>query len=91
MKTLEMAKATAPLAEYARDVNREPVILTVRGKPVAVLVSVENADLETITLSTHPEFIALIERSRARHKAEGGVSSEEMRRRLGVKKTPRGR
>ncbi len=91
MKTLEMAKATAPLAEYARDVNREPVILTVRGKPVAALVSVENADLETITLSTHPEFIALIERSRARHKAEGGVSSEEMRRRLGVKKTPRGR
>ena len=51
MKTLEMAKATAPLAEYARDVNKEPVIVTVRGKPIAALVSVENADLETITLS----------------------------------------
>ncbi|MBM3144732.1 MAG: type II toxin-antitoxin system prevent-host-death family antitoxin [Chloroflexi bacterium] len=38
MKTLEMAKATAPLEEYARDVSREPVILTERGKPVAVLV-----------------------------------------------------
>jgi len=91
MKTLEMAKATAPLAEYARDVNKEPVILTVRGKPVAALVSVENADVETVTLSTHPQFIALIERSRARQKAEGGISSEEMRRRLGLKKTTRGR
>jgi prevent-host-death family protein len=91
MKTLEMAKATAPLAEYARDVSREPVILTVRGKPVAALVSVENADLETITLSTHPQFIALIERSRARQRAEGGISSEEMRRRLGARKTTRGR
>jgi prevent-host-death family protein len=91
MKTLEMAKATAPLAEYARDVSREPVILTVRGKPVAALVSVENADLETITLSTRPQFIALIERSRARQRAEGGISSEEMRRRLGVRKTTRGR
>jgi prevent-host-death family protein len=91
MRTLEMAKATAPLAEYARDVVKEPVILTVRGKPIAALVSVENADLETITLSTHPQFIALIERSRARQKAEGGISSEEMRRRLGVKKTLRGR
>ena len=91
MKTLEMAKATAPLAEYARDVGREPVILTVRGKPIAALVSVENADLETITLSTHPQFIALIERSRARQRAEGGISSDEMRRRLGLKKTPRGR
>jgi prevent-host-death family protein len=91
MKTLEMAKATAPLAEYARDVSREPVILTVRGKPIAALVSVENADLETITLSTHPQFIALIERSRARQRAEGGISSEEMRRRLGAQKKTRGR
>ncbi len=91
MKTLEMAKATAPLAEYARDVKREPVIVTVRGKPIAALVSVENADMETIVLSTHPQFIALIERSRARQKAEGGISSEEMRRRLGIKKTMRGR
>jgi len=91
MKTLEMAKATAPLAEYARDVSREPVILTVRGKPIAALVSVENADLETITLSTHPQFIALIERSRALQRAEGGISSEEMRRRLGAQKKTRGR
>ena len=91
MKTLEIAKATAPLAEYARDVSREPVILTVRGKPIAALVSVENADLETITLSTHPQFIALIERSRARQRAEGGISSEEMRRRLGAQKKTRGR
>jgi prevent-host-death family protein len=90
MKTLEMANATAPLAEYARDVAKEPVVVTVRGKPIAALVSVENADAETVTLSTHPQFIALIERSRARQKAEGGVSGEEMRRRLGVKKT-RGR
>jgi prevent-host-death family protein len=91
MKTLEMAQATAPLAEYVRDVTREPVIVTVHGKPIAALVSVENADLETITLSTHPQFIALIERSRARQKAEGGISSEEMRRRLGIEKTTRGR
>ena len=91
MKTLEMAKATAPLAEYARDVSKEPVILTVRGKPIAALVSIENADLETITLSTHPQFIALIERSRARQRAEGGISSAEMRRRLGIQKTTRGR
>ncbi len=84
MKTLEMAKATAPLAEYAREVSKEPVILTVDGKPVAALVQIENADLETVTLSTHPQFLALIERSRTRQKAEGGISSTEMRRRLGL-------
>lgn len=82
MKTLEIAKATAPLAAYAQDVSTEPVILTVGGKPVAALVPIENADLETATLSTHPQFLALIERSRTRQKSEGGISSEEMRRRL---------
>ena len=84
-----MAKAMAPLAEYARDVNKEPMIITVRGKPVAALVSVENADMETITLSVHPQFVALIERSRARQRAEGGISSEDMRHRLGVQKATR--
>ncbi len=84
-----MAKATAPLADYARDVRSEPVILTVRGKPVAALVSIENADSETVALSTNSQFLELIERSRARRKAEGGVSSAEMRRRLGLKRTAR--
>ena len=84
MKTLEMAEATAPLAEYAQDISKEPVILTVGGKPVAALVPIENADLETVTLSTHPQFLALIERSRTRQKAEDGISARELRRRLGL-------
>jgi antitoxin (DNA-binding transcriptional repressor) of toxin-antitoxin stability system len=83
MKTLEVAQATAPLADYARDVKNEPLILTINGKPVAALVPLKNADIETVTLSTHSQFLALIERSRARQKTEGGISSEEMRRRLG--------
>ena len=84
MRILELAEANASLAEYARDVTKEPVIVTVDGKPVAALVPIENADLETVMLSTHPQFLALIERSRARQRAEGGISSEEMRRRLGL-------
>ncbi len=86
MKILEMAKATAPLAEYTRDVSKEPVILTVDGRPIAALVAIQNADLETVTLSTHPQFLALIERARARQKSKGGISSAEMRRRLRLKR-----
>ena len=41
--------------------------------------------LEAVALGKHPDFLALIERSRARQRAEGGISSEEMRRRLGLK------
>jgi len=45
MKKVEMAKATASLADYAREVSKEPIIVTVKGKPTAALVSIENADL----------------------------------------------
>lgn len=86
MKKIEMDKATAPLSKYAREVSKEPMILTDKGKPVDALVPIENADLETVTLSTNLQFLALIERSRARQKSEGGISSEDMRRRLGLKK-----
>jgi len=82
MKTLEMAQATAPLAEDARTLNSEATILTVNGRPVAALVPIANADWETISLSGNPDFLALIEHSRKRQKEEGGISREEMRRRL---------
>lgn len=88
MKKLDMGEATAPLSEYARQVNEEPLIITIPGKPVAALVPIENADSETVTLSTHPEFLALVERSRARQKAEGGISSADMCRRLGPPNKP---
>ncbi len=86
MKTVEVAKATLPLSDYTKKVKKEPVIITKKGKPVAALVSIINADIETVSLSNNPKFIALIERSRTRQKSEGGISSEEMHRRLGKPK-----
>jgi antitoxin (DNA-binding transcriptional repressor) of toxin-antitoxin stability system len=82
MRTVEIAKATLPLADYTKDVKKEPVVVTFRGKPIAALVGIKNADMETVSLSNNPQFLALIERSRARQKARGGISTEEMRRRL---------
>ncbi len=84
MKMLEMTKATAPLVKYAQDVSKEPLILTANGKPIVVLMSIEDVDWETVTLSTHPQFLALIKQSRERQKAEGGISATELRRRLGL-------
>ena len=89
MKTIEMTQATGSLAEYAKQVGQTPIIVTVKGRPTAALVAIENADVETVALSTNPQFIALIERSRSRQKAEGGISSAEMRRRLGLNKRTR--
>ncbi len=86
MKTLEFTKATLPLSDYIKKVKKEPFIITKEGKPVAALVSITNADIETVSLSSNPKFIALIERSRSKQKAEGGLSTEEMRQRLAKQK-----
>ena len=85
IRTLDIKQAVQPLAEYARQVDVGPIVVMTRGRPVAVVLAIENADLETISLSTNPQFLALIERSRVRHRREGGISSDEMRRRLGLK------
>jgi antitoxin (DNA-binding transcriptional repressor) of toxin-antitoxin stability system len=91
MKTIAVEKATLPLAKYARQAKRETMVLTAKGKPVAALVPIPNADLETMALRNDPRFLAIIERSRARQRAEGGISGEEMRRRLGLKRKSPGR
>ena len=87
MKVLKMAQARASLAEYAEKLGDEPLVITRRGWPVAALVSMDNANMETVSLGTNPKFLALIERSRRRQALKGGLSSEEMRQPL----TRRGR
>ena len=84
MKTIEIEKANSPLSEYAGEAIKEPLIIVTKGKPMAAIVPLENADLETVSLSTNPDFIALIERSRTRQKDEGGIKSDDMRSRLGI-------
>lgn len=80
MRRVDIAKATAPLSEYARTVKIEPTIVTRRGRPVAAVVSLEGVDAESLAVSTDPKFIRIIQRSRKRHETEGGVSSAEVRR-----------
>ena len=84
MKTLAKNKATAPLADYVDDLKDETVIVTSKGRPVAALVSLRNVDAETISLSSNPDFIRIIERSRNRQKLQGGYSPSEVRRKLGL-------
>jgi antitoxin (DNA-binding transcriptional repressor) of toxin-antitoxin stability system len=82
MKTVEIGEAIHPLADYVQGVQTEPLVITVQGTPMAVILPLVNVDLESIALSTIPEFIAQIERSRARARKEGELLAAEMRRRV---------
>jgi prevent-host-death family protein len=84
LRKVEMTDATDSLATYVREVETGPVVVTDGGRPVAALVILDNTDLETLSLSTDPEFLELIQSSRERQAHEGGLSSTEMRRRLEI-------
>ena len=84
MRTVEIDKATMSLADCAREVSQEPLVVTDHGTPVAVHLPMENTDLETASLNSNPRFLKLIEHSRSRMRQEGGISSAEVRRQLGL-------
>jgi prevent-host-death family protein len=79
MKILSKTEAIASLSDYVEQIKDDSIVVTVQGRPVAILLSVENVDLETITLSTNPGFLAIIERSRLRDKTEGRASHETVK------------
>ncbi len=79
---LEIVDATGPLADDVPGVRTEPLIITDRGTPTAVMLPLDHVDLESIAPSTNPEFIALVERSRSRAREQGEPSADEMRRRV---------
>ena len=78
MKTLEITEAS--LSEY--DPKAETWVLTQNGKPVAAVVPIGDVDLESLSLGTNPDFLALIEESRRRCPPGRGISTQEMRARF---------
>jgi hypothetical protein len=91
MKTCEITQPSPSLAECVESLNGQALLLTRQGRPVAVVLPAEGADLETASLSLNPQFLAILERSRRRQQEDGGISSDEMRRRLGVATGPQRR
>ncbi len=81
-RTLELTEATQSLAEYAQQVDDGVIIVTRNGQPIAAVVALPNTDAKTVALSQSPQFLAIIERSRARQAQEGGISSADMRQRF---------
>ena len=80
MKTIKLSNASRPLAEYARELNEDIVLLTDgNNRPVAAIVPLKAVD-ESLALRTHPEFLDLIARSRAELAAGQRISLYQMKR-----------
>jgi hypothetical protein len=87
MKTIDVAEATDTLSDYARKGLKEALVVTRRGKPLLALTPIRRGDWESIAVATNPKFLAIIERSRRSRRP--GLSTEEMRRRLGLERGAR--
>jgi hypothetical protein len=84
VKAIELKQAKRRLSAYARMAYEAPVLLTSAGKPYVVMARAAEADLEDLAVDSNPAFRAIMEQSEARYRAEGGLSTEEVRSRLGV-------
>lgn len=71
-----------PLADYTADLRDEIVVLTERNRAVAAIVPLKNVDRESLALSQHPEFLALIEASRAEFATGRKLSLDQMKKAL---------
>lgn len=80
----------APLAEvkdrfsaYIEDSQESPVVITRNGRPVAMIVGIEDEDdLDSLLLVHNPRFLQLLEEASARVRTTGGVPLAEFRRQV---------
>lgn len=89
MKSINLATAHRPLADYARDLGKEIVVLTRGDRPVAAIVPLQNIDRESLVLSQHPEFLRIIARSRAELAAGRKMTLKQMKRAVLPKRAAR--
>ena len=84
MTRVELTEATAPLAAYARKAKRGPVVLTRRGRPVAMLRLLTEEEREDYLVGTNPGFVELMRRSRETCPPGSGIPLEEVAREAGT-------
>ena len=80
MKTIRLSNASRPLADYARELEGEILVVRDARGPIAAVVPLKAVDRESLALSAHPEFLDLIAHSRAQFAAGQTLTLEEMKR-----------
>ncbi len=67
-------------SEILRNAENEDVLITLNGKPRAILTGVTEADFEDYLLERSPTFLKALEAARSEYRDKGGVSVEKYRK-----------
>ena len=85
MKIVALGEVKNALSAYVDHAQRDRVLVTRHGRPAAIIIGVEGEDLEDLMTRSDSDFWRMIE---ARRTAAKTISSDELRRRLGVPRKP---
>jgi len=79
MKIVPLAEVKAQFSAYVKASTEGPVVVTRHGKPVAVLLSVEDEEeLERLVLAYTPKFRTILDAGREQIRQAGGIAHEEL-------------
>jgi len=81
VKVVALGQAKNELSAYVDEAQHDRVLVTRHGRPAAIIIGVEGEELEDLLTRSDPRFWQMIE---TRRKASKTISSDEIRRRLGV-------
>jgi len=86
MKIAPLAEIKDHLSAYVEACKESPVVVTKNGKPVAMLVAIEDEDdLDSLLLANNPRFIEILEAGYRHIQETGGIKHDkfwaEMKRR----------
>ncbi len=88
MTRVELQDAKDSLSEYTRRARKSPVVVTRRGKPLALLRVLTDEEWEDYVVSTSPTFRRILKRSWASYKKHGGIPLEQIEREFGLPPRP---
>jgi prevent-host-death family protein len=78
MKIASVADMKARLSAYLKATEEGPVVVTRNGKPVAVLLGIEDEDeLERLVLAYSKRFRSVLEVARQQIREGGGIPHEQ--------------
>lgn len=77
MRVASQSEVAADFAEYVKVAKSGPVVVTSKGKPIAVLLRAEDEeDLERLLMGHSPNLQSILESARKRFRAGRGIPHE---------------
>ncbi len=83
MKLVPLSQVKDRFSAYIDESRESPIVVTRNGRPVAMIIAIEDEDdLDNMLLVHNQRFVQLLEEARERVRVTGGVSLAEFRKEI---------